>query len=269
MPRHVVRLLPRRKVETDVYTLALERMAYVFDNFDHVAVAFSGGKDSTAVLNVALEVAHSDARYQRHLPLRTIFWDEEACAFETEEYVRRISQRDDVALEWYCLPVKHRNACSRRHPWWWPWAPEAEDLWCRPLPPEAITGLDGFPVWPPEARYSIPDSNGLFFSPRQGNCAMLLGIRGQESLSRMRLLMQESKGRDLSWIPRYGDSPTDRGNLWKAYPIYDWTTEDVYTTASRWPGSATACSAAHQPSARSRSSACPRGRSASPKYGER
>jgi predicted phosphoadenosine phosphosulfate sulfurtransferase len=50
-------LLPRRPVDADVYTLALERSAYTFEHFDHVAVSFSGGKDSTAVLNVALEVA--------------------------------------------------------------------------------------------------------------------------------------------------------------------------------------------------------------------
>jgi predicted phosphoadenosine phosphosulfate sulfurtransferase len=85
MARYVTHQLPRRHLDTDVYTLALERMAYVYDNFDHVAVAFSGGKDSTAVINVALEVAHSDPRFERHLPLRAIFWDEEAIPYETED----------------------------------------------------------------------------------------------------------------------------------------------------------------------------------------
>jgi predicted phosphoadenosine phosphosulfate sulfurtransferase len=233
MAQHVQKMRPRRHLETDVYTLALERAAYVLDSFDHVAVAFSGGKDSTATLNVALEAAHSDPRFERHLPLRAIFFDEEAIPFETEEYVRRTGQRDDVALEWYCLPVQHRNACSRRSPYWWPWAPEAEADWCRPLPPEALTTLEGFPVWPPEARMSIPNSNGLFFPPALGNCAMMLGIRAQESMRRMQILTMASKGRDQQWVVPYGadsaHSHTSRGNLWKAYPVYDWKTEDVWT----------------------------------------
>jgi predicted phosphoadenosine phosphosulfate sulfurtransferase len=221
-----------RPLDTDVYTLALERMAYILDSYDQVAVSFSGGKDSTAVLNVALEVAHSDPRYERHLPLRVVHYDEEAIPYQTEEYVRRVAQRPDVALEWYCLPVKHRNACSRRSPFWWPWAPEAEDLWCRPMPPEAITELDGFPAWPAEARLSIPDANGLLAPPRSGNVAMLMGIRAQESMTRRRALLVGSTSRDKNYLVKYDDG-TSAGNLWKAYPVYDWTTEDVWTAPAK------------------------------------
>lgn len=132
--RHVKQ---RRHLSVDVWTLACERAATIFDTFDHVAVSFSGGKDSTATLQVALHVAASDPRFSRHLPMRTIFYDEEAVPFETEHYVRRMAQRDDVAIDWLCLPIQHRNACSRKSPYWWPWAPEAEPLWVRPLPPRA------------------------------------------------------------------------------------------------------------------------------------
>jgi predicted phosphoadenosine phosphosulfate sulfurtransferase len=219
--------LRQRPLDTDVYTLALERTALVLDRFDHVAVAFSGGKDSTATLQVVLEVAHSDPRYERHLPLRAFFQDEEAIPFETVEYVRRIAQRGDVNLEWYCLPLKHRNACSRKSPYWWPWAPEARDLWCRPLPDEALVTLDGFPIDPPEARLSAPDTNGLLFPPRLGNCVMFMGIRAQESLTRRRAVTKT--GRELNYLTKFDSSGTSQGNLWKAYPVYDWTTDDVWT----------------------------------------
>lgn len=221
--------LPQVQLDQDVYSLARERVAETFRRFDHVAVAFSGGKDSTAVLNVALEVAHSSPEFARHLPLRAYHWDEEAIPYETEEYVRRVSQRDDVALEWYCLPVKHRNACSRRSPWWWPWAPEARDRWCRPLPPEAITKLDGFPIWPAEARPSAPDAQALLAPPRLGNVAILMGIRAQESLTRRRALL---RNRELNWLVKIAGADgqgTSAGNVWKSYPVYDWTTEDVWT----------------------------------------
>ncbi|WP_433242567.1 phosphoadenosine phosphosulfate reductase family protein [Actinomadura nitritigenes] len=219
--------LDRITVDTDVYTLACERTAYVMDQFEKVFVWFSGGKDSTAVLNIALEVAHSDPRFERHLPLRAAFYDEEAIPFETEEYVRRTAQRDDVDLEWYCLPVKHRNACSRTSPYWWPWAPEAEEKWCRPLPPEAITTLPGFPIHPPEARLTAPDANGLF-TPGRESTAMLMGIRAQESPIRRKAV---TRRRVDNYIINY-NGPTSRGNAWKVYPCYDWRTEDVWTAAA-------------------------------------
>ena len=210
------------KLPEDVYEAACQRVADVYEKFDHVAVSFSGGKDSTAVLNVALEVAEKLGK----LPLRAIFWDEEAIPFETEDYVRRVAEDPRVELEWLCLPVKHRNACSTREPWWYPWAPEAEDRWVRPLPPEAITELPGFPT-EPEKRLTIPEMNGLLFDPRvHGNSAFLMGIRAQESLTRMRAVRRRTQE---NYLIHYGpDSPTYRGNLWKVYPVYDWTTEDVW-----------------------------------------
>lgn len=209
----------------DVYTAALRRTEHAMDTFDRVVVMFSGGKDSTAVLNVALEVAHAHPRFARHLPMRCVHWDEEAIPYETEDYVRRVAQRDDVTLEWYCVPLKHRNACARRSPWWWPWAPEAEQSWCRPLPPEALTRLPGLPINPPDARMSAPDVAGLLAPPEHGNVAQLMGIRAQESLIRYRAVTAKSTD---NYIMK-SDIGTSRGNLYKVYPVYDWTTDDVWT----------------------------------------
>jgi predicted phosphoadenosine phosphosulfate sulfurtransferase len=225
-----LRALPRRPYGTDVWTAGLERTAELMSAFDKVIVAFSGGKDSTAALQVALEVAHSDPKFERHLPLRAVFWDEEAIPYETEQYVRRVTQRGDVALEWMCVPVQHRNACSRKHPYWWPWAPEAEDLWCRPLPPEAIQTIPGFKLWPQEARYTIPVANGLLCNPEDGNTAMILGIRAAESLVRNAAV--SSKTVDNWIVPYTGE--TTRGGVWKAYPVYDWSDQDVWTAPAKF-----------------------------------
>jgi len=220
----------RVNMSVDVYTAALERTEHVMDTFDRVVVMFSGGKDSTAVLNVALEVALSHPRFDRHLPLRCVHWDEKAIPYETEDYVRRTAQRDNVVMEWYCVPLKHRNACARRSPWWWPWAPEARDRWCRPLPPEALTTLPGFAIDPPSARLSAPDAAGLLAPPDHGNVAQLMGIRAQESLIRYRAVTRKSTD---NYIMK-SDTGTSNRNLFKAYPVYDWTTEDVWTAPARF-----------------------------------
>lgn len=233
---YVSKMKGRQYLETDVWTLACERMRVIFERFDHVMVSFSGGKDSTATLQVALHVAHEE--YPDRLPLRVIFYDEEVIAQETEDYVRRIAARDDVDLEWYCLPVRHRNAASRTSPYWWPWAPEVRDKWARPMPPEAITTLEGFPTEPPMARLTIPNANGLLAPPELGNAALVMGIRAQESPTRQRAVRVQDAGEEFNYLKHLkagGDvSTTSRGNIWKAYPIYDWTTEDVWTAPAKF-----------------------------------
>lgn len=217
----------KRYVDKDVWTLALERMENVYKQFDHVAVAFSGGKDSTAVLHVTLEVA----RALNKLPLRVVHFDEECIPPKTEEYCRRVAAREDVQFEYYCTPVKHRNACSRKEPYWWPWAPEAEHLWCREYPHDIAVTLEGFQVEPPEQRLSMPDLNGYLFDPaRYGNCGMVMGIRAQESLTRQRAV---SRRAHENYIIKYADK-TNQGNLWKCYPIYDWTHQDIWTGAKKF-----------------------------------
>jgi predicted phosphoadenosine phosphosulfate sulfurtransferase len=218
-----MKTLRKRTIDRTVYDLALERINTAFDLFDTVTVSFSGGKDSTVCLNLALQVA----RERGKLPLRAFFFDEEAIPYQTEEYVRRVSHLPDVALEWYCLPVQHRNACSRAYPFWSPWDPEERDLWVRPLPPEARTALAGFETGgTPMTRLTIPQANGLLFPPEtSGRAAVLMGIRAQESMTRYRAVARRHQE---NYIIPYQDK-TSQGNVWKVYPIYDWATEDVWT----------------------------------------
>lgn len=222
-------ILKRRFTDKDVLSLSLERIERIYQLHDHVTVSFSGGKDSTVILHLALEVAKSLGK----LPVRTIFVDEEAIFPETEEFVREVFNRDDVQGEWYTSPIRHRNACSRKHPFWYCWSPEDEDKWCRPMPPEGIE-IPHFPVQPIEARLTIPQSNKLFHEYKQwGNCCTLLGIRAQESLVRMRAV---SRRVEDNYIIRHPDK-SNYSLVSKAYPIYDWRHEDVWGAAKKngWP----------------------------------
>lgn len=217
-----------RTVTEDVYTLAKQRLVNIFNQFDEVLVSFSGGKDSTATLMVALEVLAEHPEFAHHLPLRTVFYDEEAISQETADYVARVGSRPDVALEWYCLPVQHRNACSRKSPYWWPWAAESRDLWCRPLPEGALTSLPGFMSEPPSARRSIPQCAELLAANSRGNLCMLMGIRAQESMTRRRAVTYNGNGEN--YLIRFETAGT---RVWKGYPVYDWTTEDVWTAPAK------------------------------------
>lgn len=216
----------KKHLDQDVWTLACERMEVLFDRFDHIAVSFSGGKDSTSCLQVAREVG----RAKNRLPIHVVFFDEEAIPVQTADYVRRCAQSEDIVLDWYCLPQQHRNACARKSPYWWPWDPDCPELWVRDAPPEGIFHAPWFPMQPPMARLGAPDCSIPMF--RYDGCewksatvGLVLGIRAQESLNRLRMVTAKPIDNYMTHL---------HGGVWKVYPIFDWTTEDVWTAPRKF-----------------------------------
>ena len=211
-------------INKDVYSLALDRVRRAYELLDHIVVMFSGGKDSTAVLNIVLEVAQE--RGIDRVPC--YFYDEEAIPYDTENYVRRVSKNPMVDLKWLCLPVVHLNACSTASPVWYPWGVEDEDKWVRPLPPEAITKIPDYDSDVISERLPIPEMHGILFPPSTwGSVGIVMGIRADESLMRQRVMLN-SLNRENAFII---DAEI---NQYKVYPIYDWTTEDVWTAPKRF-----------------------------------
>jgi predicted phosphoadenosine phosphosulfate sulfurtransferase len=202
--------------DRDVWDLALERARFCFKNYDRCTVSFSGGKDSTAVLNVALTVA----REMNKLPLHVYFFDDEAIPPDTVEYVERVRAMPEIAMKWLCLPVKQINACSPHSPYWYPWAEEAEHLWVRPRPEGALWMKD----YPTFVREPIADNLGILY-PEWTDAGLtvmhLIGLRAAESARRYALV---SRRKELGWI-----SNTIWRGVYKGQPIYDWSDEDVWT----------------------------------------
>lgn len=214
------RVKKKKVVDKTCYELAQERIAHAFDIFDEIVVSFSGGKDSTAVLELALE----EAEKRNRLPLRVIFYDEEAIPLQTVDYVERRRKDPRINLEWYCLPLELRNACSQEQPFWYSWAPEDKEKWVRPLPEGAITShplLDGLepskrPGWP-EFVPALANKNG--------STGFMLGIRADESLSRFwQVAGRETDNYIINYAP----------GVAKILPIYDFRTEDVWTAPAKF-----------------------------------
>lgn len=201
------RIRKKKLIDANVYEQALDRLRYLYSIYDDVVVSFSGGKDSTALLLCTIDVAKELDR----LPVRTVFYDEEALHPPTVEYVQRVSEMPEVDLEWYCLPIQHRNACSNDQPFWHPWHPDESDIWVRPMPDGAITDHPRF-----EMGQSMQDFGIAHFS--RMNVAVVQGIRTQESIRRYRAVANK---KDENFITRSGSTTF-------AYPIYDWTSEDVW-----------------------------------------
>ena len=86
-------VLPESKIRE-----AQARVGDVLSRHDRVAVAWSGGKDSTALLELAVELA---ADVPGALPVHAVWLDSGAEYRATVEMARRLRKRRDVALHWY------------------------------------------------------------------------------------------------------------------------------------------------------------------------
>ena len=213
----MARFRPKQKVDKSCYDLAVERAEKCFNLFDKVVVSFSGGKDSTACLNIAIDAAKRAGK----LPVDVFTFDEEAIPPDTVEYLHRVAKLKEINFRWYCVPIQHRNACSTKEPYWYPWEPNDKEKWVRDLPEGAITNIKGF-----KKGMGIPDVTHLLYGQEHGTVCQLMGIRCQESLTRLKAIACRSKtikGEDSFLV-------SNDKHKWikKAYPIYDWQSVDVW-----------------------------------------
>jgi predicted phosphoadenosine phosphosulfate sulfurtransferase len=202
-----MKIRKKKYIEQNVYEKSLERIRHLYDCYDELVVSFSGGKDSTALLNVVIEVARELGK----LPVRAVFYDEEVIHPPTIEYVHRVRENPDVDLEWYCLQVQHRNACSNDEPFWFCWDETKQDLWVRDKPDFAISEHPKF-----ERGMTMQDFGQAQF--RKSNTVVVQGIRTEESIRRFRIVAFKEKE---NYICR-----SNGANF--SYPIYDWSSKDVW-----------------------------------------
>ncbi len=208
----------------NVYQAAQQRIAYIFDEFEHVMVSFSGGKDSGVVLNMAIDEARRRGRR-----LGVWFLDLEAWYKKTVEFIERMidNNQDVVDAYWICLPMKSDNSLSYFQPFWTWWEPGKEDIWVRPMPKRKdVINLKNhrFPFYREGITFEeFVRYMGDWYGGG-GKTACLLGIRMQESLNRYRaMMMEKATYQGHKW------STLVKRETYNFYPIYDWTVEDIWT----------------------------------------
>ena len=119
----------------NVFDKALERLNFLFDEFDQIIVSFSGGKDSTLTMEMALKVAEERNR----LPLKVMFLDQEAEWQNVIDYVRDVMTDPRIEPMWFQVPIKMTNSTSNEQHYLHCWTEGDDENWMRPKEDFAIT----------------------------------------------------------------------------------------------------------------------------------
>lgn len=224
----------KKYLDINVYDATQERIKFIFENFDNIYVSFSGGKDSGLLLNLVLDYKR---RHNIDKKIGVFHQDFEAQYQMTTEFVTRMFENniDDIIPYWVCLPMGSRCAVSNFQMYWYPWEKKEEPNWVRPMPklPYIINEENQkFDFY--NNRMTQEDlyaDFGLWYARQQpGRTICLLGIRADESLNRYRAYSNDRKMmvNGSKWTSKKGK------NFYNAYPLYDWTTKDVWIANGRY-----------------------------------
>ena len=219
--------------DKNVFDAALERIEFAFDNFDNLCVSYSGGKDSTVMIQLVEMIAK-----KKNKKYDVLFIDMEAQYLMTIEHIKTLKNKLENIRDfyWVCLPLSLRNAVSVFEPRWICWEKAKKDKWVREMPEFAINEDNNiFPFfrYAMEFEEFVPEFE-KWYSNKYNNsmCGHFVGIRCDESLNRFRTIvsMKKERFKDKPWTTR--NKPLEY--TYSIYPIYDWRTEDDWIATFKY-----------------------------------
>ena len=220
------------KKKHNVYEATLIRLDKIFSDFDNIYVSFSGGKDSGVLLNLCIDYIR---RHRLKQKIGVFHMDYEVQYNETTSYVNRILSSNQDILDVYrvCVPFKVPTCTSMFQDYWRPWDPGLKDLWVNNKPENSL-GPEDFSFYNEEIwdyQFQFKFANWLHQQKNAKRTCCLIGIRTQESFNRWSAIYAEKRlliFNDLKWIRELAP------DIYNAYPIYDWKTQDIWTANGKF-----------------------------------
>jgi predicted phosphoadenosine phosphosulfate sulfurtransferase len=220
--------MPKIYSNKDVFTASKERMEWIFDNFNKIYISYSGGKDSTVMVHLAMEEA-----MKRNRKVGLLIVDLEGQYKITIDHLTSTVEKykEYIDLYWVCLPIILRNAVSVYEPRWICWDKDREKDWIRRPPKDGILDEKFFDFFSKGMEFEefVPLFGEWYAKGEE--CACLVGIRADESLNRFRTIAQKNKIKkdNKTWTTKVSE------NVFNVYPIYDWTTKDIWVYHGKNP----------------------------------
>lgn len=213
------------KIKT-VVDAAIDRIAFIFDNFEYINVSVSGGKDSTVLAYLALREA-----MKRNRKVSIFFLDEEVVYDSTIKQVEYLMEElcpQYINPVWLQIPFNLTNATSMKNTQFVVWEEGKHKDWMRPKKSYSIKKR----MWSLEDQV-ISDKNKGFgfydvftnYERCHKNTAFLVGMRATESPNRWRAVSKNPV--KINGIDTYYATNRTNGNV-SFYPLFDWNFHDVW-----------------------------------------
>lgn len=231
--------MPKVYLDTNVYDAAIQRLEYVFTEFDNVYFSVSGGKDSSVLVQLAHKVAKS-----MNKKFSILYIDLEAQYMSTVQHVEDLIEKTAETTDevyWACLPFSLVNAVSSMQPEWQCWDEKDKKIWVRPMPTNKhiINEHNHTLPWFEKYVTTFEDFTLLFaewFNKRKGgNTACGIGIRSDESFNRFRTITSTTKVkfRGKNWTTKVYGVDGGKMPVYNVYPLYDWSTKDIWACVAK------------------------------------
>lgn len=223
----------------DVHDRTMERVDYIYREFETVLLSYSGGKDSHLCLEVMLDGWDREAR-KKHYDgkIHLMHVDDEFAFPETEEHVKKYAKHPAVKMWWCCLPIRYTNSLTDKKKFWKPWDPEKEDQWIRDIPWEVEDIEDAELVRPDhpnlddrfvEGKTKHKDLPGIIWDdPDYWPINSATGVRADEAMYRYQSIMQQGRYSGIPEDGTFDPAKTHRPGTVLSKPVYDWTDEDLW-----------------------------------------
>lgn len=191
---------------TDVLDAARYRVDRTLDGCDRIAVAYSGGKDSLALLYLVRERMD---RAGDDRPVAAVFRDMEYVNGAVLDKVAETFALPWVDGRWLCLSQPSRTTIAGHAIDFMPWDPARE--WVRPMPDGAVSD--------PGTSYTPAMYDELTVSLWPGRVVIGTGLRAAESLMRYRSVANKLHE---PWLTK-----SKAPGVTMCRPMYDWQEADV------------------------------------------
>ena len=217
----------KKYLNKNVYEASVERIDFIFKNFEKIYLSYSGGKDSGVMLNLVLEYMKQHNITQK---VGILFIDLEGQYKVTINHIRNILRKNRNLLDiyWCCLPLNLRNSLSVFEPFWTPWDLDNADKWIRDYPkfPCITERNHSFGFFKKNMEFEEFIIKFGEWYARGKKTACLVGIRSDESYNRFRTIASKGKNMlgDLGWTTKISRTR----KLYACYPIYDWKNRDIW-----------------------------------------
>jgi predicted phosphoadenosine phosphosulfate sulfurtransferase len=191
-------------LDQNVLEAAQERCREIYRRFNHIMVAFSGGKDSTVALDIYKKVAHEEGYRAK---IKVFYRDEEFVPTEIIKHVNKIVLSGEYDFRYYCLQAERPRNILGELKWYVTWQKDRDHF--RKMPGYAIRD---------EKNVYRGGADKKMVEGLSGQCCIITGLRASESPLRMNAVLSSIN----ALYSRGGVK-----NLTLAKPLYDWSEKDV------------------------------------------